>query len=136
MPISLSPSHAQVGHAQSVKPFPLCWVCHRPPRGFGWSNNQSHTLIKVFCSRVCQQMHSQKIKQGQQTTAVHSRKAPPLERDLIQALLKPLGEYVAHIGIDKPLGDYQKTEIVGLMVTLLETYHELLIKHYQQGERL
>lgn len=54
-----------------------------------------------------------------------------LEQKAAESVLAPLADYAMAVGMDKGLGDYSKTEIVGLVDTVLESYHQTLQELYK-----
>ena len=54
-----------------------------------------------------------------------------LEQKAAESVLAPLADYVMAVGMSKGLGDYSKTEIVGLVDTVLESYHQTLQELYK-----
>ena len=54
-----------------------------------------------------------------------------LEQKAAESVLAPLADYVMAVVMDKGLGDYSKTEIVGLVDTVLESYHQTLQELYK-----
>ena len=104
-----------------------CYICHRPPRGFGWldpdrsqSTEQRHAGYQRFCSKVCQDIHFQLHRKGVDMNRTD------LEQQAAESVLAPLADYVVKVGMDKGLGNYSKAEIVGLVDTVLESYHNTL----------
>lgn len=54
-----------------------------------------------------------------------------LEQKAAESVLAPLADYVMAVDMDKGLGHYSKTEIVGLVDTVLESYHQTLQELYK-----
>lgn len=48
------------------------------------------------------------------------------EQDAMQSAIKPLGEYVASIGMHRPLANYTKEEILTVIEVVVTAYHEHL----------
>ena len=46
------------------------------------------------------------------------------EKNSIEYALKPLGEYVAEVGMDKPLSSYTKEQVLCLVETAVTAYQE------------
>ncbi|MBX2807832.1 MAG: hypothetical protein KTR20_04295 [Cellvibrionaceae bacterium] len=59
------------------------------------------------------------------------RHVTDLEQQAAESVLAPLADYVVSVGLQKGLGDYSKTEIVGLVDTVLESYHNTLQTLYK-----
>ena len=49
-----------------------------------------------------------------------------LEKDAIESSLKPLGEYVAEIGMDRPLADYSREEVLCLIEVAVTAYWDFM----------
>lgn len=55
-----------------------------------------------------------------------------LELAALQSCLAPLGDYVGAIGMDRPLVDYSKREVQGLIETIINAYQEYMIDAHEQ----
>ncbi len=51
-----------------------------------------------------------------------------LEQAAMAAALGPLGEYVASIGMDRPLSDYSRQEVLSLIEVVVTAYQDHLIR--------
>lgn len=113
--------------------YPLCAVCNRFPRGFGyhdprfrmWSQMGQQSL-RSFCSSACQQTYSA-IKQHYGEEAMIDPTAQ--EMKAMHSVIEPLSEYIdAEIGWETPLGDYDRHEIMSLIEVVVTAYHDALLK--------
>jgi hypothetical protein len=50
------------------------------------------------------------------------------ERAAMAAALHPLGEFVAEVGLEKPLADYTRDQILTLVEVVVDAYHEHLVE--------
>jgi hypothetical protein len=50
------------------------------------------------------------------------------ERAAMAAALHPLGEFVAEVGLGKPLADYTRDQILTLVEVVVDAYHEHLVE--------
>lgn len=50
-----------------------------------------------------------------------------MEIEAMQSCLKPLGDYVASVGMDRPLANYRKEDVLGLIEVILTAYQEHLV---------
>ena len=50
------------------------------------------------------------------------------ERAAMAAALHPLGEFVAEVGLEKPLADYTRDQILTLVEVIVDAYHEHLVE--------
>lgn len=55
-----------------------------------------------------------------------------LELAALQSCLAPLGDYVGALGMDRPLADYSKREVQGLIETIISAYQEYMIDAHEQ----
>ena len=107
----------------------ICAVCGREGRGFCWVGPvggprapDGKRLFKRFCSMRCQDIHLQRARAGGGIVIdpTHNEKAA------MAAVLPSLGEYVAALGMDRPLAAYSREEILGLVDVVLTAYFERL----------
>jgi hypothetical protein len=54
-----------------------------------------------------------------------------LEQKAAESVLAPLADYAMAVGMEKGLGSYSKDEIIGLVDTVLESYHRTLQELYK-----
>lgn len=103
----------------------VCQICKREAGGFGFikpplragdSRNQGYR--KYFCSRNCQTIFSNHFKEN---TMIDLTKA---EKDSIEYALKPLGEYVAEIGMNRPVANYSREEVLCLIEVAVTAYFD------------
>ncbi|WP_201345142.1 DUF6511 domain-containing protein [Thiohalobacter sp. COW1] len=78
--------------------------------------------FKRFCSMQCQSLYAKRFKAGGGVVIdpTHNEKAA------MEAVLPQLGEYVASIGMDKPLSVYSRAEILQLVDVVLTAYFDNL----------
>lgn len=50
------------------------------------------------------------------------------ERVAMAAALHPLGEFVAEVGLEKPLADYTRDQILTLVEVIVDAYHDHLVE--------
>ena len=107
----------------------ICAICGREGRGFCWLSPRNgpraldgKPLFKRFCSMRCQDIHLQRVKQGDGVVIdpTHNEKAA------MEAVLPSLGEYVASIGMDRPLSAYSREEVLQLVDVVLTAYFDNL----------
>ena len=126
-----------------------CYICHKPPRGFCWldpnrfqSSENRRASFKRFCSKTCQDIHYQLHRKGVDVNSVSpahpcardisaSRHVTDLEQKAAESVLASLADYVMAVGMEKGLGSYSKDEIIGLVDTVLESYHCTLQELYK-----
>lgn len=58
--------------------------------------------------------------------------ASDLERQAMRACLIPLGEYVGSIGMERPLADYSREEVLMLIEVVVSAYQEHMIDEHER----
>lgn len=58
--------------------------------------------------------------------------ATDLERQAMRACLSPLGEYVGSIGMERPLADYRREEVLTLIEVVVTAYQEYMIDEHER----
>lgn len=116
-----------------------CEVCTAAPGGFGWMQplpqisilfgRRSRSLPKNrerkrFCSTACQSLFTKAFEGG---IAVDRKQ---LDKKAKHDALIALGDYVAQIGMAKPLVDYSKEEAQGIVNSILSAYQQSLKNNY------
>lgn len=103
----------------------VCEICYRAGQGFGFippplraGDPRNKKQRKHFCSRNCQEIFYQYFKSN---NMIDLTKA---EKDSIESVLKPLGEYVAEIGMNRPVADYSREEILCLIEVAVTAYQD------------
>ena len=105
----------------------ICSNCLREAGGFGFippplragdPRNRRHR--RFFCSRNCQEIFSNNFRKNKMIDITK------LEKDAIESSLKPLGEYVAEIGMDRPLADYSREEVLCLIEVAVTAYWDFM----------
>ena len=105
----------------------ICVICKREAFGFKYlspplriSDSRNYKNIKHFCSKNCQKIFSNfQIKNNMIDLT-------KMEKEAIESTLKPLGEYVAEVGMDKPLSQYKREEILCLVEVALNAYFDFM----------
>ena len=112
-----------------------CAVCHRTARGFGWFNprvprsDPSRYNDKwVFCSRRCQEAFSKLMNKTE------GRMIDPSDMEIaaMQSCLAPLGEYVGSIGMQRPLADYSRQEVLMLIDVVVTAYQDRMLQEHER----
>ena len=103
----------------------VCQICKREAGGFGFippplraGDPRNQKQRKHFCSRLCQEIFYQYFKSN---NMIDLTKA---EKDSIESALKPLGEYVAEIGMNRPVSDYSREEVLCLIEVAVTAYQD------------
>jgi hypothetical protein len=55
-----------------------------------------------------------------------------MEIAAMQSCLAPLGEYVSFIGIQRPLADYSRDEVLGLIDVVITNYQECMLDEHER----
>lgn len=105
----------------------ICAVCKREAHGFGFippplhaSDPRNYSKRKYFCSMRCQGIFSNIFKEKNMIDITKT------EKEAIESALKPVGEYVAEIGMNRPLVDYSREEVLCLIEVALTAYFEFM----------
>jgi len=106
-----------------------CTVCYRQARGFcafasgyHYSDLRRIREAKAFCSMQCMHIFSNQLKNKEGNMI----DLTPFEQEAMAHVLKPLGDYVAQIGMEKPLAHYTVKEIQTLVETVITTYQAVM----------
>lgn len=112
-----------------------CAVCYRQARGFGAfhprlkrDDPNRHPARWVFCSQRCQRAFTTILDktEGQMVDPTD------LEREALQSCLAPLGDYVASIGMERPLADYRRTEVLALVEVVVTAFQDFMIDAHER----
>ena len=105
----------------------ICSICKREAYGFGWikpplraGDLRYRKIIKHFCSRNCQEIFINHFKENNMIDLTKN------EKEAIESALKPLGEYAAEIGMDRPLSSYSREEVLCLIEVALGAYFDFM----------
>ena len=105
----------------------ICAICKRESHGFGFippplraSNPNNRKRHKHFCSMNCQEIFSKIYKEKNMIDLTKN------EKEAIESALKPVGEYVAEIGMDRPLSSYSREEVLCLIEVALSAYFDFM----------
>ena len=105
----------------------ICAVCKREAHGFGFiqpplraSYPANRKMMKHFCSMKCQEIFSNNYKENKMIDITK------MEKEAIESALKPVGEYVTEIGMNKPSAEYSREEVLCLIEVALTAYFEFM----------
>ena len=112
-----------------------CAVCHRKAKGFGWFNPRAprsdpsrYNDKWVFCSRRCQEAFSTLMNKTEGQMIDPS----DMEIAAMQSCLGPLGEYVGSIGMQRPLADYTRDEVLTLIDVVVTHYQDSMLEEHER----
>ena len=112
-----------------------CIVCHRQAKGYGWFNTrrkrgdpQRYSDQWVFCSRRCQESFSKLMSKTEGQMIDPS----DMEIAAMRACLAPLGEYVGEIGMQRPLADYSRDEVLMLIDVVVTAYQDCMVAEHER----
>jgi len=116
-----------------------CAVCTRQAKGYGWfdprlkSSHAVHDLTRwVFCSRRCQNAFSTLMNKTEGQMIDPSE----MENKAMVTCLRPLGEYVGSIGMERPLASYSREEVLTLIEVVVTAYQDsMAIEHEYMAAR-
>ena len=55
-----------------------------------------------------------------------------MEFAAMKSCLEPLGEYVGSIGMDRPLADYSRDEVIALVIVVVHAYQEEMLTEHER----
>lgn len=112
-----------------------CAVCYRQARGFGAfhprltrGDPNRHPPRWVFCSRRCQRAFTTILDKTEGVMVDPT----DLERAALQACLVPLGDYVAALGLQRPLADYSRAEVLTLVEVVVTAFQDFMIDAHER----
>ena len=112
-----------------------CAICSRKAKGYGWFNPRlkpsdpnRYSDKWVFCSRRCQDAFCLLM------TKTEARMIDPSDMELaaMRACMSPLGEYVGSIGMERPLADYTREEVLTLIDVVVTAYQDQMIEEHER----
>ncbi|KGG93024.1 hypothetical protein P245_10680 [Comamonas thiooxydans] len=112
-----------------------CAICYRKAKGYGWFNPRlkpsdpnRYSDEWVFCSRRCQDAFCLLM------TKTEARMIDPSDMELaaMRACLSPLGEYVGSIGMQRPLADYTREEVLTLIDVVVTAYQDQMLEEHER----
>ncbi len=115
----------------------ICVICKREAHGFGFippplraSYLANRKMMRYFCGVNCQKIFSKIYKEKNMIDLTKN------EKDAIESALKPLGEYVAEIGMDRPLSAYSREEVLCLIEVAVTAYFDFMQGKASEAELL
>lgn len=112
-----------------------CAICYRKAKGYGWFNPRlkpgdpnRYSDKWVFCSRRCQDAFCLLM------TKMEARMIDTSDMELaaMHACLSPLGEYVGSIGMQRPLADYTREEVLTLIEVVVTAYQNQMLEEHER----
>jgi len=116
-----------------------CAICSRQARGFSYfnaalprSNPRRESDRWVFCSMRCLSAYSKVIARLTQVQEGAVIDPSDLELAAMNAALTPLGDYVASIGMNRPLADYRKEEVLRFIEVVIDAYQAHMLDEHER----
>lgn len=120
----------------------LCAICHRPGRGFLWQDPQAPREGRAagrrervrFCSVRCQTLfgtlHHHAATRARRSDDAEAQviDASDTEKAAMASALRPLGDYVVAVGVERPLAAYSRDEILALIERVIDAYQAHLLE--------
>jgi Family of unknown function (DUF6511) len=113
-----------------------CAVCSREARGFGWfdarlprDDPRREGSYRRFCSMRCQGAYSKLMER----TGGRMIDPTDMEQAAMAACLGPLGDYVAALGLDRPLAVYTRDQVLGLVDLVVTTYQDHMVASHERA---
>jgi hypothetical protein len=112
-----------------------CAVCSRQPCGFSWFNPRLRPNDPAresdrwrFCSKRCLDAFARLMAK----TGGHMVDPTEMEIAALRACLRPLGEVVAEIGMQRPLADYTQAEILTVIEAVVTGYQDFMLAEHER----
>jgi len=116
-----------------------CAVCSRQARGFGHFNAalprtdpRRYAQRWLFCSMRCMNAFSKLMKRLTSIQEDALIDPSDMEMAAMCAALAPLGDYVSTIGMDRPLADYRKDEVLRLVEVVIDAYQAHMLDEHER----
>lgn len=116
-----------------------CAVCSREARGFGYFNPALHRADPrryshrwVFCSIRCMTAFARVMTRLTCLQEDAVLDPSDLEIAAMRAVLAPLGDFVASIGMTRPLADYDRSEILRLIEVVVDAYQAHMLEEHER----
>jgi len=107
-----------------VRHDPLCAVCRRPTRGFGWFDPLRSKRPRPpvwFCSMACQGFWSRLARERAAMVDLTEQ-----EKAAIRVTLKQVAEIMEEIGWDKRLVDLTEPQVLTLIEVAVEGFQDAM----------
>ena len=112
-----------------------CVVCSRQAKGLGWFNPRlkrsdpaRYSDRWVFCSMACQNAFSQIMNK----TEGNMINTTEMENEAIVSCLMPLGDYVGTIGMQRPLADFSRQEVLTLIEVVVTAFQARMLAEHER----
>jgi hypothetical protein len=115
-----------------------CVICRRQARGLLWQSPKARPETRretfAFCSFRCQTLFGafRKLQEQRQRrlqkTEVPVIDASDTEKAAMAAALRPLGDYVTDLGLERPLAAYSREEILTLIEIVVDAFQAHLLE--------
>ena len=102
----------------------ICPVCSSPTKGFCFGHKES---LVFFCSMKCQKEWREQSNDGENMDYFKKKEQAAMEKTI-----KDLGELVGYMGMDRPMSDYSKEEILDLIDRVVHSFQKHM--KFDQGE--
>ena len=112
-----------------------CAVCSRQAKGLGWfnpglkrSDPARYSDRWVFCSMDCQNAFSQIMNK----TEGNMINTTAMENEAMVSCLMPLGDYVGTIGMQRPLADFSRQEVLTLIEVVITAFQARMLAEHER----
>ena len=102
-----------------------CAICFREQRGLGFMPKLTHhnKSEQRFCSMVCLDLFARLFKETNGMVDMTD-----FERAALNACLIPLSECVSQIGLEKPLAEYTKEQVLTVIEVVVTAFQSEMRK--------
>ena len=103
----------------------ICPVCSSPASGFCFGHDEVNLVF--FCSMECQKEWREQSNDGDDMDYFKKKEQVAMEKTI-----KDLGELVGYMGMDRPMSDYSREEILDLIDRVVRSFQKHM--KFDQGE--
>lgn len=114
-----------------------CHICFRQAKGLLYAPDRSPRSAWLhFCSYRCQRAWGAIAEQFRRIREAPVVDPTDMEKAAMQSALKPLGECVALIGLQRPPTDWSRDDALRLIEVVVDAYQaEMIEQHERMAER-
>lgn len=114
-----------------------CHICYRQAKGLLYAPERAPRAAWLhFCSCRCQRAWSAIADQFRRIREVPVVDPTDMEKAAMQSALKPLGECVALLGLQRPPADWSRNDALRLIEVVVDAFQaEMIEQHERMAER-
>lgn len=114
-----------------------CHICYRQAKGLLYAPERVPRAAWLhFCSCRCQRAWSAIAEQFRRIREAHVVDPTEMEKAAMISALKPLGDCVALMGLQRPPAEWSRDEVLRLVEVVVDAYQaEMIEQHERMAER-